>query len=476
MARKELISLSDFAGFVVSYLMRALLLAVPAAVLCGLVLLGASKLYKKKYHGERKFPWGRAVLILLLAGYLLVVLFVTVLRASHYGDHYANIHLFRAWREAWNSFTEKEWLNVLLNIAMFVPLGVLLPLLVRKARKWYVMLPAGFLTSLAIEVIQYVSYRGLFDVDDLFTNTLGAMIGFWLVMVILTIREKKWKGCLCHGLALLAVAGAIGGIFLAYEVQAYGNLTTSPAFRVNTKDVEWTVSCDLDDAEQSVTVYRTQTSSKAECESFGREFLRNLGAEEVDVTIYNEEVYLRERQGSRWLSVFYQDGHYSYSDLEDWDIIDGVYSQVPEETLRAELEAYGIRIPEEAEFSYDEDAQVHYFRVSRHVDGTTMTDGAIAVQWEEGYGIREIYNDLTTFTYCGEGEIISQQAAVERLMDGWIASGEWLERKHTKQIEVLSCTLSYQVDTKGFYQPVYLVELRSEDTNFEVTETVPALK
>ena len=468
--------MSDFLNFVFSYLERALILAVPAALLGAFVLLIAAKIYKKKYHGARKFPWGRAILILLLAGYLAVVLFVTVFRASHYGDHYGNYHLFRAWREAWNNFSEKNWLNVLLNITMFVPLGVLLPLLKKWFRKWYIMLPTGFLTSLAIEAIQYFSYRGLFDVDDLFCNTLGAMTGFWLVMVFLMIREKKWGRSVCHGLALAAVAASIGGIFISYNMQEYGNLTTSPSFRVNTKDVEWTVSCELSNAEQKVDIYRTHTSSKEECEAFGREFLRNLGVEDVYVTIYNEEVYLRENQGSRWIEVFYQDGHYSYTDMEDWDILNSVHSQTDEQTLRQLLTEHGIEVPEEAEFSYDADGEVHYFRVNRHVDGQTMTDGAIAVTYEEGYGIRDINNKMITFTYYGEAEIISEQEAARKLMDGWITSGEWLERKNAKQIEIVSCTLSYEVDTKGFYQPVYLIELTSSDTNYEITETVPAMK
>lgn len=468
--------MSDFMKFVFSYLVRTLALLIPAVVVCGASLIVAARLYKKKYKGERKFPWKKALLLLALAGYLSVVCYVTLFRAGHVGARYANMHLFRAWREAWNNFSEKNWMNILLNIAMFVPLGVLLPLMKKWFRKWYIMLPTGFLTTLAVESIQYFSYRGVFDVDDLFGNTLGAMIGFWAVMVILNIHGKQWKKAACHGLALIVVIGAIGGVFIAYDAQEYGNLATSPSFRVNTKDIQWTVDCEMDNGEQTVDIYKTETATKESCEAFGREFMGNLGIEDFFVTIYNEEVYLRENQGSRWMSVYYQGGHYSYTDMGDWDIINDVYGEVAEAELRAELLKLGIEIPAEAEFSYDEDAQVHYFRVSCHMDGDTMTDGAVAVQWEEGYGIREIDNDMMTFTYYGEAEIISEQAAAERLMAGWIASGEWLERKNAKQIEILSCELSWQVDTKGFYQPVYLFELKSADTNYEITEIVPAMK
>ena len=472
---KELIYLSDYMNFVLSYLARILILLVPAALLCLGGLLAAAKLYNKKHGGTRRFPWGRVLLTLTLIGYLAVVCYVTLVRASHMGTRYANWHLFRAWREAWHSFSERQWMNVLLNIAMFMPLGVLLPLLGKPFRKWYWMLPAGFGTSLAVELVQYLSCRGICDVDDLFCNTLGAMLGFWLVMLILNIYGKQWRKTVCHALALACAAASIASIFIAYETQEYGNLTTAPAFRVNTRDVAWTVNCELPEMSETVELYRTRTWDREECETFGREFFRNIGVEEVDVTIYNDEVYLRERMGSRWLEVFYQGGHYSFTDFEDRDILDGTYDPVEEQALREALLDYGIQIPEGAEFTSSE-GNIHSFRADRRVDGDTMIDGAVSVRWEEGYGIREIDNDMLYLTYYGQVKIISPLAAVRRLMDGHITSGEWFERKQPKSIEIRSWTLSYQVDTKGFYQPVYLIELASTDTDYGIIEAVPAIR
>lgn len=466
--------MSDFVHFVFSYLRNALVLAVPAALLCAAALFATSRIYKKKYHGERRFPWGRAVLILALVGYLVVVGYVTVLRSDHYGWHYANTHLFRAWREAWNNFSEKNWLNVFLNIAMFVPLGILLPLLHKWFRKWYIMLPTGFLTSLAIEAVQYFSYRGLFDVDDLFTNTLGAMTGFWLVMVVLSAREKQWKRSLRHGLALLAVAVSIGGIFGVYALQEYGNLPDAPAFRVDTRDTEWKLSCGLSGEEQTVTIYKTEPMTKEACEAFGRTFLQNLGVEQTDVWYYNEEVYMREAQGNRIMEVFYQDGHFEYRDLTDIQLNEISYAQADEALLRGELRKLGIDVPADAVYSYED--KWNTFTLERHVDGETMTDGALRCSYKDGFGIREIQNSLVSFRYYGEAEIISEQAAVEKLKAGYLTGGNWFEQKKPRQMEILSCTLSYQVDTKGFYQPVYLIEVTSGDTNYEMTEMIPALK
>jgi glycopeptide antibiotics resistance protein len=72
--------------------------------------------------------------------------------------------------------------NTLGNIALFLPLGTLLPLLFRRFREWkQVVLLAVFL-SLSIETIQFFSaFIGNFrsvDIDDVILNTLGACVGF----------------------------------------------------------------------------------------------------------------------------------------------------------------------------------------------------------------------------------------------------------------------------------------------------------
>ena len=74
-------------------------------------------------------------------------------------------------------------LQLVLNVVFFVPWGFFMG----RTFRWplRVALPVGFLTSLCIETAQLTglfhlypcAYR-LFDVDDLLTNTMGALIGF----------------------------------------------------------------------------------------------------------------------------------------------------------------------------------------------------------------------------------------------------------------------------------------------------------
>ena len=66
--------------------------------------------------------------------------------------------------------------DLILNIVCFIPLGVLVGLLFERYRLAKALL-AGLLISLTIEFSQLIWHRGVFDVNDLFNNALGALIG-----------------------------------------------------------------------------------------------------------------------------------------------------------------------------------------------------------------------------------------------------------------------------------------------------------
>ena len=71
-------------------------------------------------------------------------------------------------------------INLAGNVAVFVPFGMWLPILAVPARKGYHLVFYTFLFSLMIESVQLLFRVGSFDVDDLFLNTLGGLIGYIL--------------------------------------------------------------------------------------------------------------------------------------------------------------------------------------------------------------------------------------------------------------------------------------------------------
>jgi glycopeptide antibiotics resistance protein len=87
--------------------------------------------------------------------------------------------------------------NILGNIFAFAPFGFLLPLLNRRYRKLYITAFFSLLFSLTVETIQLWFRVGIFDVDDIFLNTIGGVSGYlfykFVFLVAGQIKAKRIK-------------------------------------------------------------------------------------------------------------------------------------------------------------------------------------------------------------------------------------------------------------------------------------------
>lgn len=468
----------EFIEYVLWELRRSFTLVFLAGIAAAVVLVAACLIHKRKYKGEKEFPWGKALLWLLFVGYMAIILSVTILRGIG-GYREWNLHLFRAWREAWNNYSVKNWANVLLNVAMFVPLGFLLPLLGRRFRKWYWAIPAGFAVSLVIELVQLAIGRGICDVDDLFANTLGAVIGFAVIMTILSVfgeKGNRLKPGLAYGSLMLASVMAIGSIFAVYELKEYGNLPNAPAYTSNTRGTVWTLDCELPVLETEVPVYKTQTRSLEECDAFAEEFKKIVGTGYTTISYYEEAAYYMDQSGdengTHFLFVSYLDPSYEYSygrgDNPMW-------ADADRETIEAEVAHLPVLIPEYAEFTAEGEGW-HTFTVDQHIDGAVMVDGTLRCRYAEDGTVRKVENNLLSYTYHDMVAIISPEEAFEQLCSGNFHDRGFFERKKPSDVSVRSCTWGYEIDTKGFYQPVYYFEVLSDDGIYEDRLMIPAMK
>lgn len=77
----------------------------------------------------------------------------------------------------WDSKESQMYPDIIGNIVLFVPCGILMELLL-KIEFFSVLI--GFLVTFSIETVQLLTGRGLFEVSDLLFNTLGVVIGVWL--------------------------------------------------------------------------------------------------------------------------------------------------------------------------------------------------------------------------------------------------------------------------------------------------------
>jgi glycopeptide antibiotics resistance protein len=87
--------------------------------------------------------------------------------------------------------------NIAANTVCFIPFGFILPLISLKRTGVIMTTLWGMLFSIVIEFLQYAFNLGLFDVDDIILNTVGVLLGYIFIYIILKIRHKNkrwyWK-------------------------------------------------------------------------------------------------------------------------------------------------------------------------------------------------------------------------------------------------------------------------------------------
>lgn len=117
-------------------------------------------------------------------------------RTINIGEYRYNLHLFteikRFIRYRSELGIESYIVNLFGNIFAFSPFGFVLPIISSKNRKFINVALLSIELSLCIEVIQLLFRVGIFDVDDIFLNTIGGMLGYLVFRIIYKIYRGKF--------------------------------------------------------------------------------------------------------------------------------------------------------------------------------------------------------------------------------------------------------------------------------------------
>ena len=91
-----------------------------------------------------------------------------------------------------NAQTLNDWFakNLIGNIVVFIPIGFLVPLFLKKNRIWHVAI-VGIVVSVFIEILQSLLAVGRADIDDIILNTIGLLIGFGIYKLIYSVALKN---------------------------------------------------------------------------------------------------------------------------------------------------------------------------------------------------------------------------------------------------------------------------------------------
>lgn len=177
-------------------------------------------IYKKIMKGTKKLKASKILLWSIFLIYTVIVLGATFIHRTPVMYENINLHIFSSYIKVWNRFSLLELRNIIFNILMFLPFGFVLPLLFKKCEKFYITYFLGLCMTISIEVLQLISKRGIFEIDDIINNTLGCMIGYGVVMIFLLFSKRNKKSLvnkvlimLCYQIPVIITIISFSAIF-----------------------------------------------------------------------------------------------------------------------------------------------------------------------------------------------------------------------------------------------------------------------
>ena len=81
-------------------------------------------------------------------------------------------------------------INIIGNISMFIPTGIIVPILYKRLDRFWKVLLAGAGLSFAIEIIQLLFPGSVTDIDDLILNAAGVAIGYGIYKLVYRLIGK----------------------------------------------------------------------------------------------------------------------------------------------------------------------------------------------------------------------------------------------------------------------------------------------
>lgn len=135
-----------------------------------------------KRHGKRQAP------LHIAAAFVFCYYLIGILTM-------AGIHAFKPFSPRIVLIPFRDMINgpidTFLNIVLFLPLGLFLPLLYEKYNKVNMVALAGLSLSTVVEVTQMFG-MGATDINDLITNTVGACLGYCIYKPLSKLTKKEF--------------------------------------------------------------------------------------------------------------------------------------------------------------------------------------------------------------------------------------------------------------------------------------------
>ncbi|CAM3149420.1 VanZ family protein [Filibacter tadaridae] len=163
-----------------------MLIALPAILIFRLFY----NKFRKRTNINRYHEIGVVIFLLFMTALFSQTILTFLYTGPAINHSFLNVNIvpFQVFKDNYFAITELNlWqpfiINFIGNICIFMPIGFMVPILWKKFDRFWKVSLVGFCISLFIETTQLTQYRSS-DIDDLWLNTLGCMIGYQVYIIV----------------------------------------------------------------------------------------------------------------------------------------------------------------------------------------------------------------------------------------------------------------------------------------------------
>lgn len=418
-------------------------------------------------------PTKKICLYSILMTYFLMLSYVVFWRGTDSGGEYTyNFKVFDSLRYAWYTGNRMEWRNIILNIILFVPFGLFIPVCFQKFRKLLHITILCIITTCIIEWTQCLLKIGVFQVDDIINNTLGGIIGFGFFLCLYSIfYQKSKRKTICISLTPFALTVLFFvSTWIVYETQPYGNLGLSYYDYIKVKKIKVDNEVYLDSTNRKGNILDIGIKSTVNDIEVLRYSLEMFDSSKT-ISSDNREISYVSPDNSKTLVYSTKDGWFYYS-CEDGREVNrnDVYDIDNEGKIRSILKDLNIDVPDFAVYQSPEKG-VYIFTIDEPECFEYLLGGRVVCELYKDGTLKYLTYEMYEYDTLEEVDIKSTSEVVKTLYEGKFYFGK---REPVHNLEIKYISLSYAVDTKGYLHPIYIIFVIMDDVPGELK--IPAAK
>ncbi|MEK4698003.1 VanZ family protein [Solibacillus sp. FSL R7-0668] len=435
---------------------------------------------KKRGHLHKQKIYSFITLLLLICWFTIVLGITTLGRGANY-ESMTNLNLYSGYINAWNNWSLTEFQLIIFNIIMFVPLGILLPFYNKKFNSFTPALIVSLGVTLLIECIQLVTQKGIFELDDIFHNTLGGIIGFYLIIGIRDFVQQRKLKSLIKAIALPTIFSIILLIpFTFYSIKEFGNMPILPAERQDMEHVTVESKLNFSDEPSSAAIYQNISANDLENGKKIATILSNEYGLTQKGKIYTESrnrifKFEDESYNIYQLNYVLTAGTWTLTNFASEELeISPAFEKTQKELFEKWMKTSKL-LPDDVNYSL-QGKELRWDVITPESIKNYNQDfsmGLVMITPSKTKIPSTIFYSINENNFIKNVDIISPKKAYEEIINGNFEIYPALSKGDS--LNITGVDISYVYDTKGYYQPVYNFEVHLNNEDYFINIQIPAM-